>query len=278
MSVHSLLASGRACLIITGDIIIVPRNDQRLLDLEIFNMLDCCLDCIWIYCPKCWWSDCICRPKASNSLEAARQHCLIEGAGFQILSVLTSKLWPNFTWQDVVFCLIQKNCSFGRGSGLTWDALWRQWGELGNRGWWVMDTECAARACCLCCGADGPPHCSARCPSFLICCPSPQSRRSRRRTFGVFVLPSPGVVGFLRRSLAICWIVFRTAWFVVRLFCFSVLAGFQGELLSGSVHILGLIRGFSLYICVSVQDICKSWKSFEFCSLKKKFQKLWKSH
>lgn len=31
-----------------------------------------------------------------------------EGAGFQALSVLTSKLRPNFTWQDVVFCLIQK--------------------------------------------------------------------------------------------------------------------------------------------------------------------------
>lgn len=27
---------------------------------------------------------------------------------FQTLSVLTSALWPDFTWQDVAFCLIHK--------------------------------------------------------------------------------------------------------------------------------------------------------------------------
>lgn len=38
-------------------------------------------------------------------------------------------------------------------------------------------------------------------PQSSSAVPSPRSRGSRRRTFGVFVLASPGVVGFLRRSL-----------------------------------------------------------------------------
>lgn len=65
----------------------------------------------------------------------------------------------------------------------------------------MAGTESSAGARRLCGGADGPPRGSALRPSVLICRPSPRSRGSRRRTFGVFVLASPGVVGFLRRSL-----------------------------------------------------------------------------
>lgn len=165
------------------------------------------------------------------------------------------------------FASSKKNCSFGRESGPTWDALWWHGRELGNGGWWVMDTECTARARCLCCGADGSPHCSARYPSFLICYPSLQSHRNRRRTFGVFVLPSLGVVGFLRQSLAICWIVLLTAWFVVRLFCFSILAGFQGirnGFWRAAVRIcphFGLNTWiFSVHLCVH------DWKVWKFKS------------
>lgn len=41
---------------------------------------------------------------ATNSPEGEPQHGLIGGAGFQILSALTSRLWPDFTWQRVQFC------------------------------------------------------------------------------------------------------------------------------------------------------------------------------
>ena len=145
----------------------------------------------------------------------------------------------------------------------------------GNRGCWVMDTESAARWPRVCWGADGPPRCSARCPSSLICHPSPQSHR--RRTFGVFVLPSPGVMGFLRQSLAICWIVFHTAWCVVRLFCYSELARFQGirsPFWKAAIRICPHFGSsiWIFYMCVCVCADCKSWeslKSIEFNSIKK---------
>lgn len=149
-----------------------------------------------------------------KSLAAQTQHHLTGGAGFQILSVLTSKVWPNFTWQDAVCCLIQKIALLAEEAVSLGEALWWQWGEPGNRGWWVMDAESTASACCLRCAADGPRRCSARCPLFLVCCPRLQSCGNRRRTFGGFVLALLGAVGFFRQSLAICWIVFLAAWLV----------------------------------------------------------------
>lgn len=79
--------------------------------MSVFISCTCCWNVqrAWLLC---WWSDCICRPTASNSLEAEIQHCPIGGAWFHILSVLTSRPWPSFTWQDVVFCLIQKKLLF----------------------------------------------------------------------------------------------------------------------------------------------------------------------
>lgn len=115
---------------------------------------------------------------------------------FQILSVLASKLWPNFTWQGVVFCLI-----------LTWDVLWWQWREPGNRGWWVMDTKCTASAGCLCFGADGPPHCSLHVP---------------RSSSAVPVLRATGAGGehleFLCSHRRVLWDFFYRVWLSVELF------------------------------------------------------------
>lgn len=206
---------------------------------------------VWIYCPQCWWSDFNCRPKASSSLGAEMPP---DRRGKVSDSVGTNK-------QTVAKFHLAGCCVLPHPKKKI--ALWWQRGELGNRGWWVMDTESMATTCCMCCGADGPPHCSAWYPSFLICCPSPRSCRSRRRTFGVFVLPSPCVVGFLRQSLAICWIVFHTAWFVVRLCCFSGLAAFQGlrnAFWRAAVRVCPHLGLNTWVFSVCVQDVCKPGK------------------
>lgn len=65
------------------------------------------------------------KQQPSNSPGGEPQHGLIGGAGFQILSALTSRLWPDFTWQPVQFCpncppaqkTKKKNCTLGRGMG-----------------------------------------------------------------------------------------------------------------------------------------------------------------
>lgn len=84
----------------------------------------------------------------SKSFKAGKQLCRIGGAGFQILSVLTSKLWPNFTWQNAVFCLIQKIALLAEEAvsrGMQCDDNEGNWGTEGG-GWWIPRArlECAA--------------------------------------------------------------------------------------------------------------------------------------
>lgn len=84
----------------------------------------------------------------SKSFKTGKQHCLIWGAGFQILSVLTSKLWPDFTWQDAVFRLIQKIALLAEETvsrGMQRDDNEGNWGTEGGE-WWIQRArlECAA--------------------------------------------------------------------------------------------------------------------------------------
>lgn len=141
------------------------------------------------------------KEKPSNSPAAEQQHLLI--VGLSVLSALTSRRRPDFTWQEVPVCLKSSKTSPG---GKTKEL--RSWqrsggGKLGSRGWLGRGMGKARRDVMVSRWASTstlpPPN------------PRPLSRQSASTTFGGFFGAGVcrTVLGFLRQILQICPIVFH---------------------------------------------------------------------